>query len=633
MWMKVPPPNKEYVIDFPLLTGGLNLRDLDYRLSPNESPYMKNMWWQDGVLQCRDGQRVVNQEPERGKGYTCFGKTFYGYAFFHIGKGIYCGSPDKEKMELKLLAEDVPENRGTFFRYFDWLFYKNRGGFFRISYDPEKKEFKAETVESLAYTPIIQINSTPELGAGDLYQPENRLSPLKEIWYNAKEGVTKYQLPIKPIDAIEKVVVDDRELTASDYTCDINEGTITFQSAPPVTVPPTPNTVRITIKKENPDALKAIMDCQYAFVGGGDRNISILLAGSTAQPNAVFWNANDNLSMNAAYWPMLTFNLVGPTNDPVTGFGSQYKDIIIFKAHSVGKLDFSIDEVDKRAVPLFTYTQINDHIGCDLPWSIQLVENNLVFCNTYQGVHVLQSSSAAYENNVLCLSLKVNESASTKLEDRKLDGLLRDVRACDPEQVTSWDDDTRYWLCANGNAYLWDYNISKWGDASWFFFTNVSPVAFWSDERHTTYHLRCDGDVSVMVRSFTDYGAAIENVYQFPVLNFGDYSRLKDVTTVLFETRSDTTSRVDIQYETDYERRNDKTYISTWSWNMEKMDLSALIIGWYNVLIPKYARVSKRRPKCRHIRHFTMTLSNNVAGEDLAIVSAQVYYSFQGKER
>lgn len=629
MWMRVPPPPKEYAIDFPLLTGGLNLKELDYRLSPNESPYMKNMWWQDGVLQCRDGQRAVSLEAERGKGYTCFGKTFYGHAFFHIGTGIYCGAPDKEKMELNLLAENVPENRGTFFRYFDWLFYKNRGGFFRIAYDPDKKSFKAETVESLAYTPIIQINSDPDIGSGDLYQPENRLSHKKEIWYNAKKDVQKYRLPIKPVDAIKKVEVDGKELQTTDYTVDLAEGTITFQTAPPVTDPPTPNTVKIILQKANPDAAKSIMDCCYAFVGGGDRNISILLAGSTAQPNAVFWNANDDLSMNAAYWPMTTFNLVGPTNDPVMGFGAQYKDTIVFKTHSIGKLDFSIDMVDGRAVPLFTYTQINDRKGCDLPWTIQLVENNLVFCNTYQGVHVLQSSSPAYENNVLCISQKINESA----KDRKLEGLLNDVRAVDPNKIASWDDDTRYWICANGNAYLWDYDVSKQGDASWFFFTKMSPIAFWSDDWHSTFHLDETGTISVMDRSFMDFDSPIEKVYQFPVMNFGDYSRLKDVTTVLFETRSDTPSRVDIKYETDYECRDDQTYISTWSWDLTKMNLGKLTLGYYNVLIPKYARVSKRRPKCRHIRHFTMTLSNREPGEDLAIVSAQVYYNFQGKER
>ena len=52
----MPDFPKTYNVDFPRLDGGLNLWELDYRIKNNQSPEMKNMWWQDGVLQCRDGQ-------------------------------------------------------------------------------------------------------------------------------------------------------------------------------------------------------------------------------------------------------------------------------------------------------------------------------------------------------------------------------------------------------------------------------------------------------------------------------------------------------------------------------------------------------------------------------------------------
>ena len=52
----MPSFPKTYSVDFPRLDGGLNLWELDYRIKNNQSPEMKNMWWQDGVLQCRDGQ-------------------------------------------------------------------------------------------------------------------------------------------------------------------------------------------------------------------------------------------------------------------------------------------------------------------------------------------------------------------------------------------------------------------------------------------------------------------------------------------------------------------------------------------------------------------------------------------------
>lgn len=103
--------------------------------------------------------------------------------------------------------------------------------------------------------------------------------------------------------------------------------------------------------------------------------------------------------------------------------------------------------------------------------------------------------------------------------------------------------------------------------------------------------------------------------------------------SMLQGTRSDTETKIKIQYDTDYETREDLTELYTWAWTWKNLDLGAQILGYYNLEAPRYAKVAKRRPGCRHIRHFSMTLSNDAVGEDLAIVSAQVFYRFQGKER
>ena len=134
-------------------------------------------------------------------------------------------------------------------------------------------------------------------------------------------------------------------------------------------------------------------------------------------------------------------------------------------------------------------------------------------------------------------------------------------------------------------------------------------------------------------RVFLDYGEAFEKVYQFPVLDFGSCDRLKDVPEVLFAIRSDTESQVDICYDTDYESRRDAASIPSWDWTFGRMDLSGEILGAYNLVRPRYARTARRKPGCRHVRHFTMTLSNDRPGQDLAIVSAQIFYRFVGKER
>lgn len=614
----MPDFPKTYSVDFPRLDGGLNLWELDYRIKNNQSPEMKNMWWQDGVLQCRDGQTELLAAGE-STGWSCYEVVFWGMAFFHIGGKLFYGDPTAATLTLTELQTGVPENRGTWFRYGDWLFYKNKGGFYRVSYVPDSTEapFTCSAVGSGAdeFVPVTVINANPGTGSGDLYQPENRLSVKKTVRYNAKEGVTDYTLPVVP-DSIISVKVSGADAT---YTWETGTKVVKFTTAPAVTDPPTNNTVEITYSKANADARNAVMDCCYAMVAGGSGQLCILLAGCGAQPNAVFWNSNDALSMNPNYWPMSYYNLVGDTEDPVSGFGRQYSDVIVLKHHSVGKLDFGTQTVEGRESISFTYTNVNSKIGCDLPWSIQLIENNLVFCNTYQGVQMLRSSSAAYENNIVAISRNIDGTDLRR-------ALLHDVRQAGV--TCSLDDDSRYWLCANGHVYLWDYALSTYTDPSWFYFDNVAAAAFFRDDTHHIYHLAGSGRVTKFERNFCDYNGPIEKVYQFPAQIFGSYERLKDVLYVIFSVRSDTDTTVSIQYDTDYETRMDETDVTTYSWRLVPRNLSRRVLS-----IPRYAHVAKRKPGCRHLRHFAMRLSNNKTGEDLAVVSAQIFYRYQGRER
>jgi len=626
-----PAYSKTYVVDFPKLNGGLNIRELNYRLEVNQSPNMKNLWWQDGVLQCRDGQRYLSDATTLGTGWTCEAEPFWGSAFFHIGAALYradlsvlmSGATfNPSAFSLVPIINNVPQNRGSFFRYDGCLFYKNRGGFYRISYNTATGTFTAVDMSQPvnAYTPIIVINADPDNGSGSLYQPENRLSPRKEVHYNAKQDVTVYHLPVKDIDSVVQVKIDGTVKAAgADYTVNAAEGTVTFTTAPSVTDPPTNNTVEIIYSKANTEALNSIMDCCYATVAGNGNNLCILLAGCLKQSNAVFWNSNDSFAMNAGYFPVSYYNLCGDSEEVVTGFGKQYDDLILLKDHSVGKLAFSVETVDERDSISFTYQSINAKIGCDLPWSIQLIENNLVFCNTRQGVHLVASSSAAYENNIVCISGNVNGEGSDV-------GLLHDIRQA--ATAASTDDGERYWLCADDHVYLWDYHVSTANDPSWFYFSGVAGVAYFRDEERHAYHLDASGRVTMFERSFTDYGGAIDKIYTFPTQNFGGHDRLKDILYVLVSVRSDTDTEVKLRYDTDYERRVDLTPIQSFSWRLTPRNLAHRCLS-----TARFGHVAKRKPGCRHVQHFSLTLGNTTPGEDLAIVSAQIYYRFQGKER
>ena len=704
----VPSQHATKMVDFPRLDGGLNLWEMDYRLNRNQSPEMKNLWWQDGVLQCRDGQSYLygpSQEqlmtplPEGvepwadlGVGYTCTSDLFWGHAFFHIGTKLYYMDPSAETPAMTELVDGVPENRGTFFRYNDGLFYKNRGAFIKVKYDPAKTPvFSASHVEDNAYTPIIVMNASPSTGSGDTYQPENRLSPKKTVQYNAAEdqqmitkngdgstkvfdlgktaaadqltrvtdvyfgstlvntaiyttdvstgkvtfttappsdtvitfvakfGVVTYQLPVKEVDAVTEVKVNGEvKAESTDYAVDLTKGQVVFVTAPPVSDPAVNNTVEITYSKANEDALNAIMDCPYAIVYGGSQDVCIVLGGCKKQPNAFFWCGNDSVGMNEAYWPMSFYNLAGDSEDGITGFGKQYGTLVIFKEKSLGKSAYSVEDVDDRDSISLTYTAINAKIGCDLPWTIQLIENNLVFCNTEGGVHIVRDSTSALENNIECLSRNVNGTDQRP-------GLLADVRAA--ETVTGFDDGNHYWVVANGHAYLWDYLMSAWKDPSWFYFTNIDGAAFFRTV-DKSYHLDARGRVTVFNRTFLDYWQAIEKVYQFPPQFFDSYDRLKDILYCIFTVRSDTDSVVRIRYDSDYERRYDPTDIRSYSWRLSPRNLAFRCLS-----VQRFAHVARRSPCCRHIRHFSIRLENNEPAQDLAIISAQIYFRYLGRDR
>lgn len=385
------------------------------------------------------------------------------------------------------------------------------------------------------------------------------------------------------------------------------------------------STVEITYNCDNPDAYSAVMDCKYAFSGGGKDSLCILLGGFPSQPNAVFWNSNDSVSMNPAYFPMSYYNLVGDTEDAVTGFGRQYSDLIVFKERSIHKLEYDTQTLDGRELISFTAKPVNAKTGCDLPGTIQLIENNLVFCNTYTGVHILLSSSAAYENNVASLSLKVNESRRNEVS-----GLLSRVRTEYKDYVCSFDDDHRYWLVYGGAAFLWDYEVSSYTDPSWFYFTGLGGNLFFRDSEHNTYLVgplptRPKPTIGGLARFkqglYSDYGRPLYKYYQFAVQTLGSLTRQKDVVQVVFALPGDVPASVNLAYLTDLGARDDTTPLAV---------TPPTQITGINPLGPV---IAVRRPDCRHVRSFSMTLKDNTADKGLAIVSAQVLYKYTTPER
>ena len=592
-------------------------------------PDMQNLMWKDGCLNSRDGQVWIDPDVEEtGAGFTMYEALFHGFLVFHAGKYIYVLDPTATTPQSNAIytGDATFNKRGTFFLFDANLYYKSPGFYIKIAYS--NGALTATNVTG--YVPVTYINASPDNGSGDSYQPENRISSSKTIWYNAASGVTEYHLPVEAT-TVDKVVVDGVEQTAgTDYT--YSAGVVTFTTAPPVTTPATNNTVRITYSLANTDAMASIMACPYAAAYGGNGSLVVVVGGCPAQPNAYFWSGH-NIAMDPTYFPMEQYQLAGDANESITGFGSQQSFLVVFKERTVGRTKINTAEVTgsgnnptTRTTVDLPYTLINNKIGCDLPWSIQLIDNNLVWCNTEQGVHYLKDSSWAYENNVIGISKKVNGSKTKK-------GLLEDVRNANSDLVCSCDDTRRYWLVVNNHAYVWDYTLSDQKNPSWFFFTDIDAVAF-ATEYEDVYHVDSKGRITTFKRVFADYGGVVDGgwpirkVYQFATQMFNSYDNLKNVNSIIIATRSDTNGTTEVTYITDYERRKDLTDLRVRHYRLTPRNLA------YRSLQGRgFAEVFRRKPMCRRVKHFTMRLENEREGEDLSVVSAQIFYNYQGKDR
>lgn len=619
------PSPTEHTLDLSTLNGGLNLWDLEYKLPSNQSPDLLNMYWKDGAISSRPGQAYVYEPEENdsyGAFYACHERPWHDKWICHKGTKLYAVNPTNGTHTQIYSGTLTEEYGGSFFVFKEYLFYMNGHEYVRVSWDGSS----ITAADVVPYVPTVVLNRKPDGTGGDLYEDENRLSAGKKVSFTADGTSVDYVLPYMDLDDTPlTAVVNGVEMEEDDgFSVNRMTGVVTFDTAPAQTALPVVNNVTITCYVSDSDAVDSVLKCKCATAYSTGSSIVVVCGGAPKQPNAYFWSGNTAYGLDPSYFPYGYYNFAGVNNEYITGFGKQQNLLVIFKEHSIGKTYFDTTSMDDLTSINLPYTPVNDIIGCTYERSIRLVQNNLVFANDDSGVYVLLDTSSAGENNVLRISRNVNGNQSNR-------GLLYDLRASEDYEVCAYDDGERYWLCANGKAYLWDYEISsfrtKEEKLSWFLLDNIAPIC-WMKTPAVDYYGRADGALVKFVPQFADFGEPFMRRYTFAVQHFGTYDVLKDVQRVIFATRSDTGCLINVKYKTDYEERDDLTLVDLRGVSLVPRDLSHRILR-----LIKYAGTAIRIPRCFHIRHFSMTLYNDVPFTDMGVIGAQIVYRYSRRDR
>lgn len=220
------------------------------------------------------------------------------------------------------------------------------------------------------------------------------------------------------------------------------------------------------------------------YDGGTQTNAGfsrLFLSGFKGIPNRIYYSCANN----PLYFPENSYIDVGAPADSITAFGIQYDILAIFKNNSIYSLSYC-GATDSTA---FTVKEIHSSVGCDMPASLKLASNVLIWGSSNKGIYALKSTSIKDERAVQLLSRKINK----KLLDIPAESLRRAAAVC---------YGSSYYLFAADNVFILNYDSLKLSgeqsskNEAWF---------VWKLPETFTYAFMCDSYLTASTQDGTVY--------------------------------------------------------------------------------------------------------------------------------
>ena len=146
-----------------------------------------------------------------------------------------------------------------------------------------------------------------------------------------------------------------------------------------------------------------------ASVGGGTR---LFLSGNPRCPGRVYWSQFNN----PLYFPEYNYSVVGREDEPVTAFGRQGDNLVLFKEREIYAVNYVQRPLDTEKVTdltvlgaYFPVTQLHNSIGCGAPGTVALCGGRLLWADRGR-VYLLSGVDAYNRANVRKLSAPVEKA-------------------------------------------------------------------------------------------------------------------------------------------------------------------------------------------------------------------------------
>lgn len=621
------------------LDGGIDLLNKEWKIGRNKTSKAINMWFNRGELGKRFGQSYIENDTTvwdntgvwdnsgrwdsssvwcglhtivQETTYATYNKIFDGYLFKHCGTSLY--KQNVTTGVLTCIYTGLTAKKGSFFKFNSKLYYRQTGHF--IVWDG------TNCIDAVPYIPTTYINRTPT-GGGDVSEGINRIGTGFKNTFNGTGAATTFLMSETGLDAtlltctIGGVAVV--ELTG--FTVDRTTGIVNFAAgtSPHGTPASGTNNIEITAYKTDTTALNSILDCLYSTTFGGQNDSRVFVGGNGT--GVYYWTDISATGPDATYWAYDNFNIIGQYDEDITGFGTQYDTLCIFKEKEIYGCTYSFN----GTIGIFSTFPVNGFIGCDCPNTIVNIDNNLVWLNSYNGEYTLIGSAVESQRNVRQISRNIN---AWLLDEDNL------------KEACSSDYNGKLWLCVNDKIYLWDYFISPYGVSenpdksaealSWWYFDNINAHSFIVDGSNM-YHVDRDDGTSVIFHNlYHDFGGAIEGLYRVPMRDFGQGAFMFDVMKCFVDVRGDSKTTITITYLTSDDLSG---IVDTETFTVGSFSFDNFSFENFTFDVMSIKNTFTLIPNEKNIELFGIEFSNESYGRDLNISNVIIEFKIRKEKR
>ena len=307
------------------------------------------------------------------------------------------------------------------------------------------------------YTPLVFIN-TPPAGGGIIYDEINMLSSKKHQTFNGDGTSTVYHLAQNKaitgsnLASVDKVIVGTTEVSSSDYTVDLELGTVTFTG----TTPPQ-GMDNVDIYWTYDDGDRGIIEgMRFGTVFGGDLDTRVFLYGNPDYQNRTYFSGLEEVGgvkvPSVEYFPATQQVDVGQSNFALTDLTRQYDSLIAttnrpeayYMTISTESLSITLsdDSTTSRLVPSVGTFPLNEVHGNVAPGQGQLIDNYPVTLDK-NALIMWKASNVRDERNMEDISQKI-----------RLDLIARDLKSF---KTLDHQAENQLWFGDRNNLFIYNY--------------------------------------------------------------------------------------------------------------------------------------------------------------------------------